>query len=78
MAGQPEITEYRFQVFRPRALPEISILIETRPASTPPDGIARELERRLHTAFSLRIPVAAAPMGSLPRYEMKARRWSLK
>jgi phenylacetate-CoA ligase len=36
---------------------------------------ASHLERALTNAFALRIPVTLATSGSLPRYEMKARRW---
>jgi phenylacetate-CoA ligase len=40
-----------------------------------PIHAVRELEQRLQTAFNLRIPVALAPAGTLPRFEMKAKRW---
>jgi hypothetical protein len=33
------------------------------------------VQKALHNAFALRIPVAPVPRGSLPRFEMKAQRW---
>ena len=71
----PEIVEYQAKVFRSGALSEISVMIETAPAVNQPIRVVRELERRLQTAFNLRIPVALAPAGTLPRFEMKAKRW---
>ncbi len=65
----PEIQEYRVQVRRAGALWDLSVEIEA------PVSAAPLLERALSAAFSLRIPVACAPAGSLPRPEMKARRW---
>lgn len=65
------VTEYQVQVDRSRVLPEVTIRAET-------DGsIAAigELEKRLRTAFEMRIPVEVVPAGTLPRFEMKARRW---
>ena len=67
-----EVDEYQVLVQRAGAKAEVTIRIET--ASDDADVAAR-LESALRTAFSLRIPVAVAPRGSLPRFEMKARRW---
>jgi phenylacetate-CoA ligase len=64
-----EIQEYRVQVRRSGALWDLSLEVE---ASTP---AAQALERALAAAFSLRIPVGCVAAGSLPRPEMKARRW---
>jgi phenylacetate-CoA ligase len=66
----PEITEYRVTVGREGELKKISIEAE---ASTP-EAITR-LERALTDAFTLRISVTHAPENSLPRFELKARRW---
>jgi phenylacetate-CoA ligase len=65
-----EIGEYRVTVSRRGALVEISIEVETT------DGdVTRKVEHALSSAFSLRIPVRRVEPGSLPRFEMKARRW---
>ena len=71
----PEIVEYRVLLDGRRTLPEVSLEIE--PAQDFPNRTAlqRRLEQSLQTALSLRIPVRLVPSGSLPRFEMKARRW---
>ena len=48
---------------------EVSMLVEA------PIESARALEAGLKEAFSLRIPVKRVESNSLPRFEMKARRW---
>jgi len=40
-----------------------------------PESVAQALEAALKEAFSLRIPVGQSEPNSLPRFEMKARRW---
>ena len=50
---------------------EIKVIIESYGG----EAARRDLEKRFQRALFLRIPVELAPSGSLPRYEMKARRW---
>jgi phenylacetate-CoA ligase len=64
----PEIAEYRVTVSRRGEMTELSVEIESHDSA----AIAR-LERALADAFTLRIPVSRAD--SLPRFELKARRW---
>ena len=64
----PEIAEYRVTVTRRGEMHELTVAIETAD-----DTAAGRLERAFTAAFSLRIPVTRAP--SLPRFELKARRW---
>jgi phenylacetate-CoA ligase len=66
----PEIDEYRVEISRHNALAEVEVQIES-----PDDGAAKKLERALTSAFSLRIPVTHVAAHTLPRFEMKARRW---
>lgn len=63
------VAEYQVEVRRDRALIELRVLIEGTPA------LARRVQTALRDAFSLRIPVAAVGRGTLPRFEMKAKRW---
>jgi phenylacetate-CoA ligase len=66
----PEIAEYCVRIFKRGEMSELAIDAETdAPAAV------HELERALTEAFTLRIPVAHAAPGSLPRFEFKARRW---
>lgn len=68
-----EIAEYRVRVKRGAALCEVEIDVEAAPPTA-----AEALERALSAAFSLRIPVVRVSAGTLPRYEMKARRWHIE
>jgi phenylacetate-CoA ligase len=65
----PEVSEYRVTLDQLSALPELSIEIE---AST---SIASLVSQRLQSTLALRIPVESVPAGSLPRFELKAKRW---
>lgn len=67
----PEILEYRVSVHRGAGLAEVSVEIETAAAR----GVAGHLEAAFERAFSLRIPVKEVEAGTLPRFELKARRW---
>jgi phenylacetate-CoA ligase len=66
----PEVEEYRVEVSRRGALTEVEVHIESADAAT-----VAKLERALGAAFSLRIPVTRVAAHTLPRFEMKARRW---
>jgi phenylacetate-CoA ligase len=67
----PEITEYQVEIDQRPALPEIRLTIEA-PAAT-----ATALAAKLRSTFSLRIPVSPTPPGTLPTFEVKAKRWTL-
>lgn len=67
----PEISEYRVTVHRGEGLAEISVEVEAAPRL----GVAGHLEAAFERAFSLRIPVREVGAGTLPRFELKARRW---
>lgn len=66
----PEIEEYRVEISRRGAMTEVEVQIES-----PDDGATKKLERALTSTFSLRIPVTHVAAHTLPRFEMKARRW---
>lgn len=70
------VAEYRCEICRRRAMTEMLIRLEPTPAADGP-ALAHELERRVQSRFSLRAQVSLCPPGSLPRFEMKARRWVL-
>jgi len=56
-----------------RALAELHIEVE--PASTNAGDLKDALEKALNRAFSMRVPVECVSPGSLPRFDLKARRW---
>jgi phenylacetate-CoA ligase len=70
-----QVAEYRVELSTDQALPEIALLIETVPDCADAKAVAQEIEAAMRTAFNLRVPVAIAPPGSLPRFELKAKRW---
>jgi phenylacetate-CoA ligase len=69
------VAEYRARVTTHAALAELTLTIEPPAGCADALALARTIERALHAAFQLRIPVQLAAPGSLPRFEMKARRW---
>lgn len=66
----PEIDEYRVELSRRNTLTEVEVQIESAD-----DAAAKKLEHTLTSTFSLRIPVTRVAEHTLPRFEMKARRW---
>ena len=69
----PGIAEYLVLRKTVDAMEELEIRVEL--AADADDGLARQLERRLKDAFTLRIPVTVVAPSTLPRHEFKARRW---
>jgi phenylacetate-CoA ligase len=69
--GIPEIQEYRVRVSGGAGLLQVEVEIEAAGG-----GVARALEAAFERAFSLRIPVREVAHGTLPRFELKARRWA--
>ena len=69
----PEVVEFLVEQRKRDAMDEIELLVEV-PGDVAQPRLLR-LESRLRDTFSLRIPVALAPAGTLPRYEFKAKRW---
>jgi phenylacetate-CoA ligase len=70
-----DLAEYRVDVARSAALTELRVQIEPTADCLDPHHLRATVERFLQTAFALRIPVTLLPHGTLPRFEMKARRW---
>ena len=65
----PEVIEYRMTVLKQSAMDQLFIEVEDRLDS--PDRIQNDLRLRL----GLRVEVACVPVGSLPRFEGKGRRF---
>ncbi len=71
----PEVAEYRVRVGAERSMAEMALEIEPAPDCAAPAALAERIQEALRAAFSLRVPVKAVPPNSLPRFEMKAKRW---
>lgn len=69
------VAEYQVAVTTRGPLTELALTVEPLP-----DAVAATLVRQLNeafeSAFALRVPITLAAAGSLPRFEMKAKRWS--
>ena len=66
-----DVDEYQVELSTINDLAQMKVCIESKGGA----GSCRELQRRLQEALLIRIPVELRPLGSLPRYEMKAKRW---
>lgn len=68
----PEVGEFRIEVFSKRAMVELKVLLDPQPGT---DGdLADRVAARLNDRLLLRVPCELVPAGSLPRFELKARR----
>ncbi len=70
-----DVAEFQVQLHQSKALSEITVCVEAERRCANPAALAETLERKLQTAFALRMPVTLAEPGALPRFEMKAKRW---
>jgi phenylacetate-CoA ligase len=64
----PDVAEYRVIVTKDGVMDEIALQVEC-----PPEILA-DIQEDLRVAFNLRIPVEVVEPGSLPRFELKAKR----
>ena len=72
----PGVVEYQVDFTERGGLQEVSLRVEAEEAPDGGERVRRILEQRLRDGFALRIPVAIVDAGSLPRFELKARRWN--
>ena len=68
-----EISEYRVTLKTANSLTEMEIEVEPREAAS--SQLPAAIQRAIQTAFNLRVPVKMVAPNSLPRSEMKSRRW---
>jgi len=75
LRGFGDVAEYRVRVCTANALAEMRVEIE--PAEGCPDAkkLAAVVSLAFENALALRVPVILVEPGSLPRFEMKSRRW---
>lgn len=69
------IAEYRVEISEDRGLTELRVLIEPEAECADPDGLKHEVSEAFQNVFNLRIPIDIVAADSLPRFELKARRW---
>ena len=71
----PEVREFRLNVFENGSLSQVRLDIEPAADVTQTDELCERVARTLQAALSFRADVQAVPAGSLPRFEMKAKRF---
>ena len=69
-----EIVEYRATISSDGALRSLAVEVELEPSTPSPAALSAQIGRRLRDALGLTVPVTPVAAGSLPRFEMKARR----
>ncbi len=70
----PGVREYRVEIDRRGTLAQATLLFEPTEGGS---DLAPRLAKELHATFQLRFTVQAVAPGTLPAFEMKARRWTL-
>ena len=73
----PNVAEFRIVVERVASLADLTIEVEPRP-NVDSSALANDVARALRNELLFRIEVVAVPEGSLPRFEMKAKRVVVK
>jgi phenylacetate-CoA ligase len=69
------VAEYQVRVSTDRAMTELNIQIEPEQSCGDEAALVQKLRKAFESAMALRVDVTALAPGSLPRFEMKARRW---
>jgi len=71
----PDVAEYQVEIRTVDAMTELCLKIEPAPQCGDVLALARQVESRMRSLLSFRVPVEVCAPGELPRFEMKARRW---
>jgi phenylacetate-CoA ligase len=72
------LAEYRVKITRRGPLTELEIALEPDPSCPDVPGLVAHVQSTLQQAFALRISVHTVTPGTLPRFEMKAKRWVIE
>jgi phenylacetate-CoA ligase len=71
----PEIEEFRVEVFEKEAMKEIRIVLEPCSDRSSVEGLEEQVSQRMRETIGLRPQVELAAPGTLPRFELKAKRF---
>jgi phenylacetate-CoA ligase len=74
LRGIDDVAEYQVEVWRDGALTEMKLRVEPADGARA-SGLDKKVAARMQDVLSLRCAVEVVPAGSLPRFELKARRW---
>lgn len=72
-----DVVEFQVEVFRERAMWEMRASVELAP-NVPPETVTKKLEKAIQTRLGIRADVSLAPAGALPRFELKAKRFTVR
>ena len=67
------VAEYRVEINQADTLTEMSVEVE--PEAADYENLAKRLAIAFQENLSLRVPIRLAEPNSLPRFELKAKRW---
>jgi phenylacetate-CoA ligase len=70
-----EVVEFRSTVSRSGALRSLAVEVELTTAAANPRAITTRVTQRLREALGLTVPIQVVAPNTLPRFEMKARRF---
>jgi phenylacetate-CoA ligase len=74
LRGAVEVAEYEVEIRRVAGLDDLLLKVEPE-RGQPFEQIERRIHEAFRTQFNIRVSVEEAAAGSLPRYELKARRY---
>ena len=71
----PEVIEFRTTVSQTGPMRSLAVEIEVAPWAGDGSALGAKVSQRLREALGLSVSVTVADAGTLPRFEMKARRF---
>ena len=71
-----DVAEYRVELLRVRSMDELRCTVEPSPGAA--DDLAGRIAEAIHRDLGIRCAVDTVPQGALPRFEMKAKRFSTR
>ncbi len=71
----PEIDEFRVEAVQREALPELKLTLEPRPEYASSKGLEERVAQKFRESIGIRPQVELVSPGTLPRFELKARRF---
>ena len=71
----PEIEEFRIEAIQRRALTELKLTLEPGPENAFTAGLAERVSQKFRESIGIRPEIELVSPGTLPRFELKARRF---
>lgn len=77
--GIDGVAEYRVDIDESGGMAELTLIVEPEPDiaadAARSESLCAQLVQAFRATYNLRVPVATADPGTLPRFELKSRRW---